>query len=79
MELNLYVNLNVEIYIKSLNFNMSLGIKRIVVVRKDSVHNDSPKACSMEFETWGVLPKSLWSKQKAKSFKKNTTSWPLHG
>jgi hypothetical protein len=45
---------------------MSLGIKRVVVVRKDSVHNDAPQACSMEFETLGVFPKSLWSKQKVR-------------
>ncbi len=40
-----------EIYIKTQNFNMSLGIKRVVVMRKDNVHNDAPQACSMEFET----------------------------
>jgi hypothetical protein len=43
----------------ALNFNMSLGIKRVVVVRKDNVHNDAPQVCSMEFETLGVFPKSL--------------------
>jgi hypothetical protein len=45
------MNLNVEIYIKTLNFNMLLGIKRVVVVRKDIIHNDATQACSMEFET----------------------------
>jgi hypothetical protein len=35
-------------------------------VRKDIIHNDATQACSMEFETWGLFPKSLWSKQKVR-------------